>query len=37
MLPVSKRIQTNKQLKEWLDYELPRYGSGGLRCFFIRR
>ena len=27
MLPKEKRIQTKAQLKDWLDFELPRYSK----------
>jgi len=30
MLEPEKRIKTKKQLKEWLDYELPKYGNNKL-------
>lgn len=29
-----KRITNKDQLKEWLDYELPFYGNGGLKYYF---
>lgn len=30
MLPFEKRIKTKKDLNSWLEYELQRYGKGGL-------
>lgn len=30
---IAKRINTKADLKDWLSYELPKYGKGGLRAF----
>lgn len=34
MLSQENRINSKQELKEWLDYELPFYGSGGLKYVF---
>lgn len=34
MLPKEQRIQTKQQLEEWLEYELPKYGRGGLQSVY---